>query len=226
MNPVWITIHDTANSSKGADALAHARYLKGDRAAALPVSWHYTIDDKHIMQHLPIDEIGWHAGDGRNGPGNRTSIGIEICENADGDRARAEANAAALVVVLLQQLGLGADRVVQHNRWTGKNCPRVLRSRPDGWKLFIAVIEERLQLVTPAPTMTASLATPVVMPPPETVTTTAPAKPDFSVVPDYAQAAARKLHHAGWLRELRGGEDFWRALVVADRAGLWDKAGA
>ena len=36
--PEWITIHDTANTGKGADAAAHARYLKGDDAAKKLVS--------------------------------------------------------------------------------------------------------------------------------------------------------------------------------------------
>ena len=141
MTPMYITIHDTANPARGADALAHAMYLKSDTAANLPVSWHFTADDKRIVQHLPLDEHGWHAGDGRNGPGNRSSIGIEICENADGDRAKAEANAAKLVADLLKRLNLPVDRVVQHNRWSGKNCPHLIRARAGGWEKFIAAVE-------------------------------------------------------------------------------------
>lgn len=149
--PAYVTIHDTANQARGADALMHARYVKGDAAANKPVSWHFTADDRRVVQHLPLDEVGWHAGDGREGPGNRTSIAIEICENADGDRARAEANAAALVVDLLRQLGLGMDVVVQHNHWSGKDCPRVLRARPGGWERFLAAVRERLGAATPSP---------------------------------------------------------------------------
>ena len=149
--PKYITIHDTANPSKGADALMHARYLKGDDAANRPASWHFTVDDRNIVQHLPLDEVAWHAGDGSSGPGNTSSIAIEICENADGDRAKAEANAAELVAYLLKQFGLPIDAVVQHNRWTGKDCPRIIRHRPGGWEAFLAAVRAHLQQPAPAP---------------------------------------------------------------------------
>jgi N-acetylmuramoyl-L-alanine amidase len=140
--PQWITIHDTANTRIGADALSHARYLKSDQAAKIPVSWHFTVDDIQIVQHLPLDEVGWHAGDGLNGTGNRSSIGVEICENQDGNREKAEANAALLVADLLQKLDLNINQIVQHNRWSGKDCPRVLRGRTNGWAQFIAAVEQ------------------------------------------------------------------------------------
>jgi len=141
--PKYITIHDTANQNPGANALSHAQYLKGDSAASRPVSWHFTVDDTHIVQHLPLSEVGWHAGDG-NGPGNSSSIGIEICENIDGDRSKAEANAAELVAFLLRQYGLALSAVVQHNHWTGKNCPHVIRSRPGGWQGFLDAVQNHL----------------------------------------------------------------------------------
>ncbi len=34
------------------------------------ISWHFTVDDSVVYQHLPLDENGWHAGDGTNGTGN------------------------------------------------------------------------------------------------------------------------------------------------------------
>jgi N-acetylmuramoyl-L-alanine amidase len=142
--PQWITIHDTANTRIGADALSHTKYLKGDQAAGIPVSWHFTVDDKRVVQHLPLDEVGWHAGDGLSGTGNRSSIGVEICENQDGNREKAEANAALLTADLLQKFGLNINQIVQHNRWSGKNCPGVLRSRPNGWTQFLSAVEQNL----------------------------------------------------------------------------------
>ena len=146
LDPKYITIHDTANTQSGADARAHAQYLKGSTAASLPVSWHFTVDDKVIIQHLPLSENGWHAGDGAKGPGNRKSIGIEICENRDGNRAAAEANAAWLVAKLLREFNLGLDRVKQHYDWSGKNCPRVLRARKGGWEGFLAAVQSYMEL--------------------------------------------------------------------------------
>lgn len=75
----YITLHHTANTANRADAKKHANYVKKPSSS---VSWHFTCDDSVIYQHFPIDENGWHAGEGTNGTGNRTSIGIEIC---DGD---------------------------------------------------------------------------------------------------------------------------------------------
>jgi len=144
LKPRYITIHDTANPRPGADARAHAGYLKGETAARVPVSWHFTVDDSIIYQHLPLDESGWHAGDGKNGPGNRQSIGIEICENKGGDRAKAEDNAAWLTAKLLQDYGLGVDAVRQHFDWSGKNCPRVLRRRAGGWSSFLEAVSSHL----------------------------------------------------------------------------------
>lgn len=146
LDPKYITIHDTANTQSGADARAHAQYLKGSTAASLPVSWHFTVDDKVIYQHLPLNENGWHAGDGASGTGNRQSIGIEICENRDGNRAQAEANAAWLVAKLLREFNLGLDRVKQHYDWSGKNCPRVLRARKGGWEGFLAAVQSYMEL--------------------------------------------------------------------------------
>ena len=146
LTPKYITIHDTVNTQAGADARAHANYLKN--SPNLEVSWHFTVDDKVIIQHLPLNENGWHAGDGANGTGNRQSIGIEICENRDGNRAQAEANAAWLVAKLLKDYGLGLDRVKQHYDWSGKNCPRVLRGRKDGWQDFLAAVEAHLKPAT------------------------------------------------------------------------------
>lgn len=146
----WITIHDTGNTAITAHARNHAKYLRGNVAAALRKSWHFTVDDTEIYQHLPLTESGFHAGDG-DGPGNRTSIGIEICENKGIDRTRAEANAAWLTAGLLTDHKLGIEAVVQHNRWSGKNCPRILRGRPGGWAGFLEAVNVHLPSAKPGP---------------------------------------------------------------------------
>lgn len=158
--PRYVTIHDTANPGAGANARAHANYLKGAAAAAIPASWHFTVDDRLIVQHLPLDENGWHAGDGSAGTGNRASIGIEICENRDGIRLEAEENAAWLTAKLLHDFSLEPAQVKQHNFWSGKNCPRVLRGRPGGWEAFLNAV--RLQLQPQAPSGTPILGAPAV----------------------------------------------------------------
>ena len=135
----YITIHETGNAAKGADAVAHAAYLDSDAGKRDMVSWHYTVDDHAIVQHLPDYETAYHAGDGKDGPGNTTSIGIEICVNAGGDFEAAKANAAALVRLLMEEHGIPLDNVVQHNRWNGKDCPKTIRATAGAWEAFLAL---------------------------------------------------------------------------------------
>jgi len=135
----YITIHETGNAAKGADAAAHAAYLDSDAGERDMVSWHYTVDDHAIVQHLPDYETAYHAGDGKDGPGNTTSIGIEICVNAGGDFEAAKANAAALVRLLMEEHGIPLDNVVQHNRWNGKDCPKTIRATAGAWEAFLAL---------------------------------------------------------------------------------------
>ena len=135
----YITIHETGNAAKGADAAAHGAYLDSAAGEDALVSWHYTVDDHAIVQHLPDYETAYHAGDGKDGPGNTTSIGIEICVNAGGDFAQAQANAASLVRLLMEEHGIPIDRVVQHAHWNGKDCPKTIRATTGAWEGFLAL---------------------------------------------------------------------------------------
>lgn len=151
INPCrWITVHETGNPAKGADAAAHGNALDGAWGEVEQVSWHYTVDDHNIVQHLPDSETAYHAGDGAKGPGNATSIGIEICVNMDGDFEAAKHNAAALVRLLMERHGLTLDSVVQHNRWNGKDCPKTIRATPGGWEAFLGLCRgEEQPVATP-----------------------------------------------------------------------------
>lgn len=134
------TIHETGNFAEGADAAAHASWLKDDDAEKKRISYHYTVDDHAIVQHLPDSEAAYHVGDGANGPGNTTSIGIEICVNKDGDFERAKANAASLVRLLMDEHGFSLEHVYQHNHWNGKDCPYTIR-HTGTWEDFLARCE-------------------------------------------------------------------------------------
>ncbi|WHY76976.1 N-acetylmuramoyl-L-alanine amidase [Neobacillus sp. WH10] len=130
--PKYITIHETDNTSRGADAEAHARLQErgNDRTA----SWHITVDENKIIQSIPFEEVAWAAGDGRNGPGNRTSIHIEMCVNADGNYEQTASNTVEVVQYLMSRFKISSDRIVPHKYWSGKNCPRNLLPR---WENFI-----------------------------------------------------------------------------------------
>lgn len=134
MSPKKITTHNTGNAGRGANAEMHNRYIH-NLASYHPkdtshVSWHLSVDDKFIYQHIPFDEIAWHCGDGNGvNSGNRTSIGIEICENPETNTKQAEENAIALTVLLMKEFKLKPTDVVPHQHWSGKYCPRVILNR-------------------------------------------------------------------------------------------------
>lgn len=154
MAPEYITIHQTGNTNPGADALMHARYWKGDAAASIPASVHYTVDDNVIYQSLPLNENGWHAGDGASGPGNRNSIAIEICINKGADLLQAELNAAWLCAKLIREvktLKPFPTCMKQHYDWSGKNCPAQIRARKNGWSDFKAAVEKELKPIPGTP---------------------------------------------------------------------------
>lgn len=141
IKPTHITIHNTSNKSRGANANMHSRFVRdtgyytvkdsksGDEKKHW-VSWHFTVDDKSAIQHLPLTEKGYHAGNN----GNNQSIAIEICMNSDNDQVLANDRAAQLTALLCYDLSIPIMNVVTHKAWAGKNCPELLiRS----WKVFI-----------------------------------------------------------------------------------------
>lgn len=135
----WVVVHDTASSANGSNALAHANYLFNNTANQneLWVSWHYTIDDTYVYQHLPENERAFHAGDGSTpvggsatylGGGNRNGVGIEMAINQDGDMYRTWQRTAKLVVDILLRNNLPTSQQRYHNDFSGKDCPRTLRN--------------------------------------------------------------------------------------------------
>lgn len=141
----WIVIHETGNSSKGADAKNHSIYLKNlAKANTTYVSWHYTVDDHEIYHHIPDNEIAYHASDGRvEGGGNMASIGIEICVNSDGNFDKARDNAAWLTAKLLKENNLTISAVKQHHDFApdGKNCPQTIRDK-GLWNNFLQAVQK------------------------------------------------------------------------------------
>lgn len=127
ITPTSITVHNTGNTSSGADARMHASYIKTTNQS---VSWHYTVDDEEIIQHIPTDEMAWHAG---SKVGNSTSIGIEICMHTGIDMPKAEEKAQKFIAYLMHELSI--TDINKHQDWTGKYCPQVLL-KEGRWESF------------------------------------------------------------------------------------------
>ena len=133
----YITIHETGNKNKGANALNHAKYINNGSSA----TWHYTVDDVQVIQHFDDRVQCWHSGDGE-GDGNLNSIGIEMCINSDGNMNKTIDNTIELIQYLMNKYNIPINNVVQHNHWSGKNCPSNIRSgKPITWNTFINKIK-------------------------------------------------------------------------------------
>lgn len=153
MNPRYITIHSTQNWTAGAErhslalkrgALRAPKRRGGNRIGYL--IWHFTVDDRVAIQHLPTSEQGEHAD--FDGPGNRYSIGIEMCEHRGSSRAATVERTAKLSAVLMKKHDIPLKNVVPHYHWPrrgasppNKNCPHFLldNGRPGSkWRSFQA----------------------------------------------------------------------------------------
>jgi N-acetylmuramoyl-L-alanine amidase len=152
MTPRYITIHSTQNYS--ADAYKHSLALKNGALRSAKTRygnrigymiWHFTVDDHVAIQHMPTTEQGEHAD--FHGPGNRLSIGIEMCEQRGCSRSATIERTAKLTAILMKKNCIPLRNVVPHYHWPrrgkhppNKNCPHFLldNGRPGAkWRGFL-----------------------------------------------------------------------------------------
>ena len=138
MEAEFYVVHNTANDAPAANEIAYM--IRND----YETSFHYAIDDKYVVQGIPEDRNGWHAGDGGNGDGNRKGIGIEICYSLTGGPKfiAAEKLAAKFLAEKLKERGWGIDKVKKHQDFDGKYCPH--RTLDSGWQRFLDMIQAEL----------------------------------------------------------------------------------
>ncbi len=129
LTPEFITIHNTGDPGASAEALSN--YVRSQNNYK---SWHFTVGNGVVIQQLPITESGWHAGDGASGPGNRKSIGIEICEVPG-----AEETAINFIAALSEAINIQISKITTHQNWSGKYCPRLILPH---WQTFIKNVQE------------------------------------------------------------------------------------
>lgn len=138
MTPEFIVVHNTAND---ATAQNEIKYMISNDDQ---VSFHFAVDDKEIVQGLPLDRNAWACGDGANGKGNRKGIQIEICYSKSGGARfeNAEKNAAKFIAQLLKERGWGVDKVKKHQDFSNKYCPH--RTLDKGWASFVNMVKDYL----------------------------------------------------------------------------------
>ena len=146
-----IVVHGTSNKNKGANALAHKKYLDG---ATRLGSAHYYVDDKEIIQTIGDTMVAWAVGDNQgkgtalNGVTNSNSISIEICENSDGNFEQAYLNAVELTKNLMLEFNISEKNVCRHYDVSRKNCPASLSGNNwQKWWEFKELIKQPRKLI-------------------------------------------------------------------------------
>lgn len=114
------------------------------------LTWHYSVDQYRVVQHLPDNEQAEHAD--FNGPGNNKSLAIEMCENKGNSRAKTLDRTAKLTAWLMYEHNIPLRRVVPHYHWRRKglsvehkNCPNFLmdHGHPGAkWQAYLAKINK------------------------------------------------------------------------------------
>lgn len=131
----FVTRHETANFNVGADAEMHYRWLMSNvgNDPGNAAGYNCVSDDHKIIHMTPYDEVTWAAG---TYTGNLTGDHHELCVNSGVDHAKARRIAAALDAAVLYARGLPVSSLIQHNYWTGKNCPLLMR-RDGVWPSYV-----------------------------------------------------------------------------------------
>ena len=140
----FITVHQTGNTNKGANAQMHANL----QMRVWTASWHWQVDDKEAIQSFPHSVKCWHASDGERGDGNANSIGVEGCINSDGDYKKSVQNMAELVAWIAKEESIPVANIKQHHDFArdNKNCPSQIRAGKEdiNWTKFIQMVQAEL----------------------------------------------------------------------------------
>lgn len=126
----YIVVHNTANPNSTAK---NERDYLVNTANLSSTSWHLAVDDKEVVEAVPLTEMAFHAG---KLEGNRYGIGIEICES--GNYKKTEKNAEKLIAYLMAYYHIPIENIKTHQDFTGKDCPRIVLEH---WDDFIKGIE-------------------------------------------------------------------------------------
>lgn len=148
----FLTIHQTGNTARGANAKMHAQYQITNARMSVPreASWHWQVDDFRAIQSFEHSVQCWHASDGR-GDGNLNSIAIEGCINVDSNYKNAVKNMAKLAAKILKDENIPLSNMLQHHDFARdkKNCPAQIRGGLEGitWQVFQQLVQNELDLL-------------------------------------------------------------------------------
>lgn len=125
-----LTVHNTGNDAPSATDEMHAKYFQDvENADQSYVGAHLFVDADSITQVLPLNEVAYHAGDGK-GDGNRKTVAMEVCESDN--YIQCEENSKVLAACLL--FTFPKWKLFKHQDWSGKYCPRKIIPYWDKYK--------------------------------------------------------------------------------------------
>lgn len=147
--PQAIIVHNAATPNGTAKALNNALHNSKEYK-----SWHFSVDDKDVIESLPLNRNAFATGDGAYGLGNRTGIHIEIAKDNDNDSKeewlKARDNGAKLAAELLHNYGWRIDNLKKHQDYkmtdgSYKYCPhKILDEGWDDFKFLVAQYLDQL----------------------------------------------------------------------------------
>lgn len=144
LNWTGIRQHETGNTRVGAGARMHANWqyngTEGHPDGCVAV--HFYVENKLVIQTLPVNEQGIHSGDA----GNQTQVAIEACVNADANWNTTKDTTARLEAGLQFLAGFTpeADMWMHHE---GSGCPPNLRAV---WPAFERQVRQYLNAIVAA----------------------------------------------------------------------------
>jgi N-acetylmuramoyl-L-alanine amidase len=157
-----IVLHYTA--SPKASAKNERDYFNGtcitDKRYA---SAHLFVDRVEARLAVPLNEVAYHAHDNSrcypkelDGNANLTTIGVEMCIEADGTiHPDTLTRTVQVVSELCKQFNLTEKNLYRHYDITGKNCPAMWVSKPADFEAFKVNVGNTLK-PAPKPSVTPS----------------------------------------------------------------------
>lgn len=127
-------------------------------------SWHFSVDEKTIVQNLPLNRNCFAQGDFSTGWKSKNGISIEICRDMNHDDlfAKAEETSCAIIADLMYQNGWTIDCLKKHQDFdmkdangqiTHKYCPH--KTLDLGWDRYVQMVQKKydelLAFVNPKP---------------------------------------------------------------------------
>jgi len=135
---VKTTWHDTGNART--NARGEWTWANNGRQGAGVGGYNGIFDDKVVIIAQPFDEKVWHGGT----VPSYTSWAFEQAWGTGVNWEKSLEVGAAVHGGLLASQGLGISGLVQHNYWSGKECPGQIR-RKGTWSKVVAMVEAARQ---------------------------------------------------------------------------------